>query len=69
MHGEKMKQKAKKFGIFLSAIIGLSVVGSVNIESGFLQGESWMSVSFQEAKADGNRRVARRTSRRTSNRN
>jgi len=43
--------------------------GSLNLSIGTFKGDSWISLSFQEAKADGNRRVARRTSRRTSRRN
>ena len=69
MQGKKMTQKVMKSGVFLSAVLGLMLVGSVNIKPGGLNGESWLLLSFQEAKADGNRRVARRTSRRTANRN
>jgi len=58
-----------KSGIFLSAVLGLLLLGSVNIKPGALNGESWVVLGFQEAKADSNRRVARRTSRRTASRN
>ena len=58
-----------KSGIFLSAVLGLLFLGSVNIKPGALNGESWVVLGFQEAQADSNRRVARRTSRRTASRN
>jgi hypothetical protein len=48
-----------KSGVFLSAVMGLLLVGSVNIKAGALNGEGWVSLAFQEAKADSNRRVAR----------
>ena len=58
-----------KSGIFLSAVLGLLLLGSVNIKPGALNGESWVVLGFQDAQADSNRRVARRTSRRTASRN
>ena len=69
MQGKKMKLKVMKSGVFLSAVLGLLLVGSVSVKPGALNGEGWVSLAFQEAAADGNRRVARRTSRRTSRRN
>ena len=69
MQGKKMRLKIMKSGVFLSAVLGLLLVGSVSVKPGATSGESWVVLGFQEAKADGNRRVARRTSRRTSRRN
>ena len=69
MKAKQMTLKVMKSGVFLSAVVALLLVGSVNVKIDPLKGEGWISLTFQEAKADGNRRVARRTSRRTSRRN
>ena len=69
MQGKKMTLKVMKSGVFLSAVAALLLVGSVSVKPGAPSGESWVVLGFQEAKADGNRRVARRTSRRTASRN
>jgi len=69
MQGKKMRLKIMKSGVFLSAVLGLLLVGSVSVKPGATSGESWVVLGFQEAKADSNRRVARRTSRRTASRN
>ncbi len=67
----KVNVKGKEFrsGAALSAVLGLLLLGSVNIKTDSLGSEGWIVLTFQEAAADGNRRVARRTSRRTSRRN
>ena len=69
MQGKKMTLKLMKSGVFLSAVAALLLVGSISVKPGATSGESWVVLGFQEAKADGNRRVARRTSRRTASRN
>jgi len=69
MQGKKMRLKIMKSGVFLSAVLGLLLVGSVSVKPGATSGESWVVLGFQEAQADSNRRVARRTSRRTASRN
>ena len=52
-----------------SAVAALMLLGSVQITVNTQAMQGWVSASFNEAEADSNRRVARRTSRRTSNRN
>lgn len=69
MQGKKMKLKVMKSGVFLSAVLGLLLLGSVNVKTDSLGSEGWIVLTFQEAAADSNRRVARRTSRRTASRN
>jgi len=69
MQSKKMTLKVMNSGVFVSAVVALLLVGSVNVKTGPLNGEGWILLTFQEAAADGNRRVARRTSRRTSRRN
>lgn len=53
----------------VSAVAALMLLGSVQITVNTQAMQGWGAVSFSEAVADSNRRVARRTSRRTSNRN
>jgi hypothetical protein len=53
----------------VSAVAALMLLGSVQITVNTQAMQGWVSASFSEAAADSNRRVARRTSRRTSNRN
>ena len=65
----KAKQKIFKSGATLSAVLGLLLLGSVNVKTNSLGSEVWIALTFQEAAADSNRRVARRTSRRTAARN
>jgi len=65
----KAKQKILKAGATLSAVLGLLLLGSVNVKTDSLGSEGWIALTFQEAAADSNRRVARRTSRRTAARN
>jgi len=69
MQGKKMKLKVMKSGVFLSAVLGLLLLGSVNVKTDSLDSEGWIVLTFQEVAADSNRRVARRTSRRTASRN
>lgn len=53
----------------VSAVAALMLLGSVQITVNTQAMQGWVSASFSEVVADSNRRVARRTSRRTSNRN
>ena len=53
----------------VSAVAALMLLGSVQITVNTQTTQGWISASFNEVVADSNRRVARRTSRRTSNRN
>ena len=53
----------------VSAVAALMLLGSVQITVNTQTTQGWVSASFSEVAADSNRRVARRTSRRTSNRN
>jgi hypothetical protein len=69
MQMKKSKTKVLKSGATLSVVLGLLLLGSVNVKTDSLGSEGWIALAFQEAAADGNRRVARRTSRRTSRRN
>ena len=69
MKKPKLQVKVLKSGATLSAVLGLLLLGSVNVKTDSLGSEGWIVLTFQEAAADGNRRVARRTSRRTSRRN
>jgi len=69
MKKPKIQVKVLKSGATLSAVLGLLLLGSVNVKTDSLGSEGWIVLTFQEAAADGNRRVARRTSRRTSRRN
>ena len=69
MKKPKIQVKVLKSGATLSAVLGLLLLGSVNVKTDSLGSEGWIVLTFQEAAADGNRRVARRTSRRTSARN
>ena len=64
-----VKEKVLKSGATLSAVLGLLLLGSVNVKTDSLGSEGWIALTFQEAAADSNRRVARRTSRRTAARN
>ena len=64
-----VKEKVFRSGATLSAVLGLLLLGSVNIKTDSLGSEGWIVLTFQEAAADSNRRVARRTSRRTAARN
>ena len=61
----------KIFKLFVkgAAVAALMLLGSVQITVNTQAMQGWVSASFNEAEADSNRRVARRTSRRTSNRN
>ena len=61
----------KIFKLFVkgSAVAALMLLGSVQITVNTQAMQGWVSASFSEVVADSNRRVARRTSRRTSNRN
>ena len=52
-----------------TGIAGLLLISSLQIKIPPLGAEGWISASFNEAEADQNRRVARRTSRRTAARN
>ena len=69
MKKPKTKVNVLKSGATLSAVIGLLLLGSVNVKTDSLNSEGWIVLTFQEASADSNRRVARRTSRRTAARN
>jgi len=64
-----VKEKVFRSGAVLSAVLGLLLLGSVNVKTDSLGSEGWIVLTFQEAAADSNRRVARRTSRRTAARN
>ena len=64
-----VKEKVLKSGVALSAVLGLFLLGSVNVKIDSLGSEGWIALTFQEVAADSNRRVARRTSRRTAARN
>lgn len=64
-----VKEKVFRSGVALSAVLGLLLLGSVNVKTDSLGSEGWIALTFQEAAADSNRRVARRTSRRTAARN
>ena len=57
-------------GLTLCTVIaGLLLVSSLQIKVQPMGADGWISASFNEAEADQNRRVARRTSRRTAARN
>ena len=53
----------------VSAVAALILLGSVQVTFNSQESQGWVATSYSEAAADSNRRVARRTSRRTSNRN
>ncbi len=61
--------KISKPFVKVSAVAALMLLGSVQITVNTQTSQGWISASFNEVAADSNRRVARRTSRRTSNRN
>jgi len=70
----KKKSTAKpsplRRGLTLCTVIaGLLLISSLQINIPPMGAEGWISASFKEAEADQNRRVARRTSRRTAARN
>ncbi len=62
------RRSIKTFGFF-GGVAMLLLLGSVQLKIAPIQSDGWVVASFDEAVADSNRRVARRTSRRTSHRN
>jgi len=74
--GTNMKKKLTvkpsplRRGLTLCTVVaGLLLISSLQIKIPPKGAEGWISASFNEAEADQNRRVARRTSRRTAARN